>query len=57
MPITKYPEGSDITILNTIYQRGKKDEATGKWGKDSITLIYKDNVTGKKGYSYINTRL
>ena len=53
MPITKYPEGSDITILNTIYQRAKKDEATGKWGKDSITLIYKDNVTGKKGYSYI----
>lgn len=53
MSITKYPEGSDLTILNTIYQRAKKDEATGKWGKDSIIIIFKDNVSGKKGYSYI----
>lgn len=53
MPITKYPEGSNITILNTIYQRSKKDEVTGKWGKDGIEIIYKDNVTGKKGHNYI----
>lgn len=53
MILTKYPEGSDITILNTIYERSKKDDNTGKWSKDNITIIYKDNVSGKKGYSYI----
>ena len=53
MVLTKYPKGSDITILNTIYERSKKDENTGKWGKDNITIVYKDNISGKKGMSFI----
>ena len=51
--ITKYPEGSDITILNTIYHKAMKNPDTGKWQKSSIDIIYKDNVSGTKGHSHI----
>ena len=51
--ITKYPEGSDITILNTIYHKAMKNPDTGKWQKSSIDIIYKDNVSGTKGHSRI----
>lgn len=39
-----YPAGSDITILNTIYHKESKD----KKYTDYLTLICKDNKTGKK---------
>lgn len=45
-----YPEGSDITIMNTIYQYPRKNEETNKWSKGSMMVIAKDNVTGKKFY-------
>lgn len=53
MAITKYPEGSDLTILNTLYRKPTKDDNTKKWSKGDITVIYKDNVSGRKGHSYI----
>lgn len=53
MLIDGYPEGSDITIMNTFYQFKTKDNATGKWIDDFICIIYKDNVTGKKGHQFI----
>lgn len=46
--ITGYPEGSDITLLDTIYTKPKKDPITGKWDKGYITIIYRDNKTGLK---------
>ena len=37
----EYPDGSRLTILNTIYHRSKKGE-NGRYGEDAITLIAKD---------------
>lgn len=55
MIISKYREGSDITILNTLRDRPKKDENTGKWTKDTLTVVYKDNVSGTKAFqTYID---
>ena len=48
MLLKNYPEGSDVTILNNFYCYPKKNEETGKWDNGSMTLIYKDNITGKK---------
>lgn len=48
--IANYPKGSNLTILNAVYDRPEKDEETGKWIKDSITIVYKDNNTGKKSH-------
>lgn len=53
MLIKNYKEGSDITIMNTLYCYPRKNEETNKWDKGSITLVYKDNVTGKKYHEYI----
>ena len=50
--IPGYPRGSDITLLNTIYLRPKKDE-NGKYGDDSITIIYRDNKSGIKRHHTI----
>lgn len=46
--IPGYPVGSDITIMDARYHYPRKDEQTGKWSKDTMTIIYKDNKTGKK---------
>lgn len=46
--IKKYPEGSNITIMNASYHKAKKDEMTGKWSNDFINIVYKDNNTGEK---------
>lgn len=46
--IKNYPQGSDITLFNTMYHFPKKDERTGKWDEGSIDLIYRDNITGQK---------
>lgn len=45
--IPGYPDGSDITLLNTIYIRPQKDK-NGKYGDDSLTIIFRDNKTGQK---------
>ena len=48
----KYREGSDLTIMNTIYHYPKKLE-NGKWDKGSIDIIAKDNNTGRKILDHI----
>lgn len=40
-------EGSDVTLLNTIYHRPRKKE-DGKWTKGAMSLIVKDNDTNSK---------
>ena len=49
----KYPEGYDLTLLNThyqypVYQDGKKIS------DDFLILVYKDNITGEKHHEIIN---
>ena len=48
MMIKNYPTGSDLTILNTIYSYPTKDKKNGKWSKDKLLIIFKDNTTGEK---------
>ena len=43
----KYPAGYDLTLLDCRYTYPKLKE-NGKWDNGHITLIAKDNVTGKK---------
>lgn len=45
--IKGYPEGSDITLLNNWYVYPKKDEE-GRYDSGSMTVVYRDNITGKK---------
>lgn len=42
-----YPDGSDLTILQTMYKRPRKNEE-GKLEPDVLTLVARDNITGKK---------
>jgi DNA polymerase elongation subunit (family B) len=45
--ISGYKDGSDLTIMNAMYHYGRKDDS-GKFKKDNMTIVFKDNVTGKK---------
>ena len=53
MLLTDYPQGSDLTIINTIYHYPVKNEKTGKYKKDYMTVVYKDNTTGEKKHKII----
>lgn len=53
----RYPEGSNITLLNTIYHRPTRDEDTGMWNRGAITLVAKDLDTDKKIISIIEDPL
>mgnify|MGYP003292728986 FL=1 len=48
-----YPEGSDITIINTYYDYPRYSDGH-KESDGYIFLVYKDNNTGKKGYKIIS---
>lgn len=48
----RYPEGSDLTIMNAYYQYPSYDEGK-KVDDDYMFLVYKDNESGKKGYKVI----
>lgn len=50
--IKGYPIGSDITIVNTAYHYPQKQE-DGKYSKDNIFIVYRDNNTGKKYHQVI----
>ena len=50
--IKGYPDGSDITILNTAYHYPQKQE-NGKYSNDNIVLVFRDNSTGKKNHIVI----
>ena len=48
----QFPEGSDLTIMNTYYSYPQYGD-NGKICDDYIFVVYKDNKTGKKGYKTI----
>ena len=50
--IQGYKEGSDITIINTLYLKPQK-LSNGKYIDDRLLIIYKDNITGKKNFQLI----
>lgn len=52
--IKGYPTGSNITILNTAYHFPQKQE-DGKYSKDNLMLVFRDNTTGKKDHVIIET--
>ena len=41
--LKRFPIGSDVTLMNTLYAYPKRDDETGKWDKGSMTLIYNNN--------------
>lgn len=51
MLIPGYPEGSNITLLDTSYIGRRKTE-DGKITKDYLNILFKDNTTGEK---YVHT--
>lgn len=51
--IPRYPKGSDLTLLNVSYHRPMKDESTGKYTKDYVVILYKDNNTNQKYHETI----
>lgn len=50
--LKKYPEGSDLTIMNTFYSYPVYADGK-KVSDDFICLVYKDNTTGKSDYEII----
>lgn len=48
-----YKPGDDITLINCYYVYPTKNYE-GKWEKDYICIIFRDNVTGKKHYRFID---
>ena len=47
MKVGNYPDGYNLSLLNTIYHYPFKDN-NNKWNPDAIDLIVKDNNTGEK---------
>ena len=52
--IKGYNPGADITILDTIYQYPQRNEEGDGYEDDFISILYKDNVTGKKDHYIIH---
>ena len=50
--IKGYPSGSDITIVNTAYHYPMKQD-NGKYSKDNLMIVFRDNTTGKKDHVFI----
>ena len=50
---SQYPEGSDITIMNTYYQYPQFEDGK-KVSDDQMFIIYKDNKAKRKDYLVIN---
>ena len=51
--IRGYDEGANITLLNVIYHKPKKDLETGKYDTGSLDIIYKDMDTMEKKIQHI----
>ena len=50
--IRGYQNGANITLLNAIYHKATRDE-NGKYGKDSIDIVFKDMDTMEKKVQHI----
>ena len=60
MLIDGYPEGSDISIINTTYVKSEKKEVFDSngymretWTKDYMIIVYRDNITQQKKHQII----
>lgn len=51
--ITGYKEGANLTLLNAQYFYPHKNLDTGKYEKDFMVLVYKDNDIGEKKHEII----
>lgn len=51
--LSRYPEGSDISILDVQYTFPRKNPETDKYDKDFIVVMGKDNRTGQKFHETI----
>lgn len=51
--INDYPLQSDIVIMDSNYRFGSKNEENNTWNKDYMSILYKDNMTGKKHLEFI----
>ena len=51
--IKGYPDGADLSLFNVIYHKAVKNPETGRYGKDSLDLIYYDNLTKEKKVEHI----
>lgn len=51
--IEEFAPGSDLTIMNTYYQRAVRNDYGEKVLDDLICLVYKNNETGKKYHEII----
>ena len=49
----RYPEGSDLTIMNTYYSYPEYENGK-KVTPDTMFLVYKNNTTNKKEYKMKN---
>lgn len=49
-----FPPDSDVTILDAVYHRPKRNDVTGKWSDATMTILYKDNLTGLKHHEVIS---
>lgn len=52
--LSDYPEGSDLTFLNSFYRYPKKQE-DGKYSKDYSVILFKDNKTGVKQHRILES--
>ena len=52
LPIKGYNKDDNISVLNVLYHRAQKLDS-GRYGKDSLDIIYRDNNTGEKHHEYI----
>ena len=53
--ISGHKSGDNLTIMNTLYTYSRKNPDTGKYSPDQVTIVYKDNDTGKKGVEEITS--
>ena len=49
----QFPQDYDLTILQTFFAKGAKQD-NGRWSTPSISMVAKDNNTGKK---YLKIRI
>lgn len=52
--IPGYNPGDNITVMNVYYEKPRKLD-NGKYDTDYVTIVYKDNETGKKGMCCIRS--
>ena len=51
--IKGYPDGADITIMDAVYTKPKKDDESGKWISSTMDILFRDNITGLKHHQLI----